>query len=95
MPKRIQLKRTKGWRKPAGVVYVGRPTQWGNPFRIGKEASSRAEVVVLFEDMFEALTEAEQAELLRPLRGRDLACWCPVGEPCHADYLLKRANETG
>ncbi|WP_269062108.1 DUF4326 domain-containing protein [Salipiger marinus] len=26
------------------------------------------------------------------LRGRDLACWCPDG-PCHADVLLKIANE--
>jgi hypothetical protein len=26
------------------------------------------------------------------LRGRDLACWCPPGEPCHADVLIERAN---
>jgi len=32
MPKRIQRKRTKGWRMPAGAVYVGRPTVFGNPF---------------------------------------------------------------
>jgi hypothetical protein len=32
MPKRIQMKRSKGWRKPEGVVYVGRPSMWGNPF---------------------------------------------------------------
>ncbi|MGV7636606.1 DUF4326 domain-containing protein, partial [Mycobacterium kansasii] len=31
-PKRIQRKRTKGWRMPEGAVYVGRPTKWGNPF---------------------------------------------------------------
>jgi hypothetical protein len=31
-PKRIQRKRTKGWRIPEGAVYVGRPTIWGNPF---------------------------------------------------------------
>lgn len=27
------------------------------------------------------------------LRGRDLACWCPLDEPCHADVLLMLANE--
>lgn len=26
------------------------------------------------------------------LRGKDLACWCPVGSPCHADVLLEIAN---
>ncbi len=36
-PKRIQRKRTKGWRMPANAVYVGRPTKWGNPAEIGKE----------------------------------------------------------
>lgn len=32
MPQRIQRRRTKGWRMPAGALYVGRPTKWGNPF---------------------------------------------------------------
>ena len=32
---------------------------------------------------------------LAELRGRDLACWCPVGgvETCHADVLLELANK--
>lgn len=34
-PKRIQRKRTAGWRMPEGAVYVGRPTRWGNPFALG------------------------------------------------------------
>ncbi len=33
-PKRIQLSRAKGWRKPEGVVSVARPTKWGNPFSL-------------------------------------------------------------
>jgi len=32
-------------------------------------------------------------ERLAELRGRNLACWCPIGSPCHADVLLKIANE--
>jgi hypothetical protein len=27
------------------------------------------------------------------LRGRDLACHCPLDEPCHADVLIEIANE--
>jgi len=34
-PKRLQRRRTKGWRKPEGAVYVGRPGRWANPFRVG------------------------------------------------------------
>jgi hypothetical protein len=30
--------------------------------------------------------------MLTPLRGRDLACWCPPTRPCHADVLLRLAN---
>lgn len=30
MPERIQLRRTKGWRKPEGAVIVARPSRWGN-----------------------------------------------------------------
>lgn len=29
---------------------------------------------------------------LTDLRGRDLACWCPLDQPCHADVLLELAN---
>lgn len=31
-PKRIQRKRTKGWTKPEGAIYVGRGSEWGNPY---------------------------------------------------------------
>jgi len=34
-PARIQRRRTKGWRAPAGAVYVGRGSRWGNPYRLG------------------------------------------------------------
>lgn len=33
-PRRIQRKRTRGWRMPEGAVYVGRPSRWGNPFSV-------------------------------------------------------------
>jgi len=29
---------------------------------------------------------------LGELRGHDLACWCPLDQPCHADVLLELAN---
>lgn len=35
-PKRIQRKRTRGWRMPGGCIFVGRGTIWGNPFKVGE-----------------------------------------------------------
>lgn len=40
-PKRIQLRRTKGWRLPARVVVVARPSKWGNPFQVRPARSQR------------------------------------------------------
>jgi Domain of unknown function (DUF4326) len=43
-----------------------------------------------------ALRSALTTELIRrELAGRDLACWCPLGQPCHADVLLEIANSGG
>jgi hypothetical protein len=41
-----------------------------------------------------ALKERRKAILdaLPSLRGKNLACWCPIGNPCHADVLLELAN---
>lgn len=37
---RIQRKRTKGWKMPPNTVYVGRPTTWGNPFKVGEHGDA-------------------------------------------------------
>jgi hypothetical protein len=39
--------------------------------------------------------EARRQRLLAALpslRGRELACWCPPGCPCHADVLMELVN---
>ncbi|WP_119697022.1 DUF4326 domain-containing protein [Microbacterium halotolerans] len=33
-----------------------------------------------------------RAEILAELAGKNLACWCPLDQPCHADVLLELAN---
>ena len=94
-PKRIQRRRTKGWWMPPNTVYVGRPSFWGNPFRVGGEHDlTRAEVVSTYR-MWLATNPVGQAvaEAARmKLRGKDLACWCLLDQPCHADVLLEIAN---
>ena len=91
-PKRIQMSRRKGWKKPAGTIYVGRPTAWGNPFKMGPTLSA-AEAVAKFERHLAGLPGSERKPLLAPLRGKNLACWCALDEPCHADVLLEWANK--
>lgn len=36
--------------------------------------------------------ERSAANIISELRGHDLACWCPLDQPCHADVLLQLAN---
>lgn len=90
MPKRIQRKRTKGWRMPEGAVYVGRPTAWGNRFRID-EGFSRESVIREYREFLNS-DWAIIATIQARLRGKDLTCWCPLDQPCHADVLLEIAN---
>lgn len=144
-PQRIQRKRTRGWRAPEGAIYVGRPTRWGNPFKLNTR-TALARVPALdgspwqYEGRISAdgmehnyqhadghwtyhtiryMTPQEVVECYRALllgggwpldfthnggyyptaaeareqlRGKDLACWCPLDQPCHADVLLELAN---
>lgn len=105
-PKRIQLSRKKGWRLPAGAVVVARPTRWGNPFTVkaAEEAGyTRQGAVAAFQDWLagnpwacgaDRMDGRRQAILdgLGELRGKDLACWCALDRPCHADVLIALAN---
>jgi len=120
-PKRIQLKRTKGWRMPPNTVKVARPTKWGNPYKVrsidiegaglvawqvlsaaGREISlydtrghANQHAVKKYALLMEGLTGKNREQYLAPLRGKNLACFCPLDQPCHADVLLKMANDWG
>lgn len=147
-PQRVQRTRGAGGGVPDGAVYVGRPTRWGNPFRVekvpgwpkwagvnprrvvtgpadsptvwdwppGDEPPRKAVVFTskahgnahheraatdLAVHLFVLHTgpmgsfeydDDDLSDLRATLRGRDLACWCSVGAPCHADHLLILAN---
>ncbi len=43
-------------------------------------------------DFFRRLMASGFHKDLSALRGKNLACWCKLHEPCHADVLLKLAN---
>lgn len=96
-PRRVQ--RRRGQALPPGTRYVGRPTQWGNRYvwraadeRAGRvRVADRAEAIARYEA--DLCVDPERLEAARDeLRGVNLACWCPLDEPCHADVLLRHAN---
>ena len=68
--------------------------QWGG-------FADRAEAVAFAVDLHARSMRATRLDLdgihhhehyLSELRGKDLACWCPLDQPCHADVLLELAN---
>lgn len=101
MPERIQLSRKKGWRKPENTVVVARPSKWGNPFRVGRpdpligtvvrDAATAVERYELHSGAMGSY-ELDLLEVRAELGGKNLACWCPLDQPCHADVLLEIAN---
>lgn len=105
MPKRIQRKRTKGWLMPENAISVTRPGKWGNPFIVSPNARPGARSGVFYvcvptvEDAVECFREMmanspeRWAVAKEELRGKDLACFCTLSEPCHADVLLEIANK--
>lgn len=160
MPERIQRRRAKGFVLPTTAIYVGRPSKWGNPFKIGTplglarvpavhypdheweyegrctaagayhpyvsdEVANHPHAIATPQLSIKAyvpcnvrhMTPAETVDCYRAyvtgggwpidwaprpgftlddirkeLGGRDLACWCPLSSPCHADVLLELAN---
>jgi hypothetical protein len=70
-------------------VIVDRRSRWGNPHSVAEHGRARA--VALYRwDLHTTPGLLDQAR--RELAGRDLACWCPLDQECHADVLLAAVN---
>ena len=106
-PRRVQLRRAKGWRMPANTVKVDRTTLFGNPFSVKEYGHDRAVTLhrawltgkSIGKEQSPDLRQRRKAVLvaLLALRGKNLACWCPLPEHdepdnCHAALLLELAN---
>jgi hypothetical protein len=85
---------------------VARPGRWGNPFTIDAiatelgidPASAQAEAVRRHQQWLlgaiEGPRQAPDRHTIRSeLGGKNLACWCRAGTPCHVDNLLPLAND--
>lgn len=75
-------------------VYVGRPSQWGNPIPVSPSYDRDADPDRILE-RYEAYVRANPNLMaaLPELRGKVLGCWC-APQRCHADVLVRMANET-
>lgn len=76
---------------PANTVYVGRPTVYGNPYKIDKITDPDGRLAIgCYRDHIKGMIGVD--EIRSELRGKNLACFCPLDQPCHADVLLELAN---
>lgn len=74
---------------PKDAVYIGRPTEWGNPYVIGEDGT-REEVIAKYREwLFKRPALMQRAR--EELAGKDLWCYCSPA-PCHGDVLLFVAN---
>ncbi len=72
-------------RKDEYDVYIGRPSEWGNPFTIG----TRRQVIQQYREWI--LTQPQLLARLGELKGKRLDCWCKPSD-CHGDVLEELAN---
>lgn len=83
---------------PPNTVSVARPSIYGNEYRVGIHGTAEECVAKFRADFEDALNGpigihmALIRTLLSKIRGKNLACWCRPGDPCHADVLLELAN---
>ena len=107
-PTRLRLSRRRGFSLQAAsraanglpAVVVARPGRWGNPYRVGDPNPggaggllTLADCLRQFRHHWEGMPKPLRDAALAPLKGKNLACWCPLEGPCHADILLALAND--
>lgn len=92
---------------PPNTVYVGRPTRFGNYLFNKSDIDPDGTVYIddygtvtlkraweiYRNEVWNSKTLINFEEAIKPLRGKNLACWCPLDQPCHADILLEIANK--
>jgi hypothetical protein len=82
------------WLAREGMVYL--PT-WCEDCNCRGVITVSGMAIQMQQVIYDSHSEMENARIeiigrLSHLGGFDLACWCPLGEPCHVDVLLELAN---
>lgn len=94
MPRRYQLRRTKGWRLPPNTVSVARPGKYGNPHRMrdGSRRERHRVVEAYRADLEAGRLPYTEDDLRDELCGVNVACFCAEDEECHGDVILEVAK---
>lgn len=77
-------------------VYIGRPSEWGNPYShmddtIAKfKVATRDEAVDKYREWL--LSQPELLKKVHTLKGKVLGCWCRPMNRCHGDVLAEFAD---
>jgi len=77
-------------RVPEGALFIGRPSRYGNPFKVSEYG--RAEALSKYSDFLSALI-ADKPDFLKPLVGSDVACYCNLEDECHGDIIIRFIQE--
>ena len=96
-PNTGKVDRSSRWGNPFVIGQITDEAQLGKgtPKKLsGVPVADRAQAVEMFGDWIHSRSERakEWRASVHLLAGRNLACWCPLDGPCHADVLLKLAN---
>jgi hypothetical protein len=75
---------------PKDAIYIGRGSEWGNPFKIGPDGT-RDEVIDKYVKWF--MLDSNRVNRARVvLKGKNLVCYCSPNR-CHGDFLITLANK--
>lgn len=95
-PLTVKVDRTTRWGNPYRVgepVDMKQARRYGWKMKMPGRVCENAEQAVKLFGLSIAFDDATKWVLRQELRGKDLACWCRLSDPCHADVLLLYANE--
>lgn len=93
-PNTVSVVRGTKWGNPFKVEYDRERRAWvvpreGRRWEFTTQAKAAQAAVGFYEHM--VTTPAIYAAIRAELAGKNLACWCSLGEPCHRDVLLRIA----
>lgn len=79
----------RGLRLGASEVYIGRPSIFGNPFKL-TAGESRDDVLTKYAEYFTRRMREDTtfATAINGLKGKRLFCWCKAHQSCHADVII-------
>lgn len=92
----VVVSRPSKWGNPFKVEMIDHEWRVRGLGRLWFGYTTNADAIAAAVELYRSLWRAPRNYFpdadLSKLRGHDLACWCPLDQPCHADVLLELAN---